>query len=222
MKHLYESKEVKYFSTIRKDLIKLLPTNPRQKVLEVGAAKGDSLVYIKDNKLAEEVIGIDLFKMPDTNQTNPAIDAFYIADIEKDDLGYLQLNYFDVIICGDVLEHLLDPWATVERLSHFLTTGGIFIASIPNIRNIRALKKIFLSGSFEYTSSGLFDKTHFRFFCKKNASALLSTHNLKVEGCISNLVNNKAFSPARLVNSLTFRLFEEFLSLQYLVVSKKF
>lgn len=221
MEHLYESKELWYFSTVRRDLIKLLPSKSEQKVLEVGAGKGDTLLYIKENKLAGEVVGIDVFEMPNTNQSNPKVDAFYIANVENDDLSYLKLQYFDVIICGDVLEHLLDPWSAVERLSHFLKSGGIFIASIPNIRHITALSTIFFKGDFKYASSGLLDKTHFRFFCKKNAVALLNTADLSVQSCYPSFVNNKLFSPSKLANFLTFRLFEQFISLQYLIVAKK-
>ena len=227
MKHLYDHKEAAYFSPVRTDLVRndliaLLPINPSQKVLEIDAAKGDTLVFIKENNLAAETVGVDLFELPNTNQTHPIIDSFHIADIEKDEFTFLQKNYFDVIICGDVLEHLIDPWSAINRLSQFLKSGGVFIASIPNIRHHSALRKIFLKGSFKYDpKGGLFDKTHFRFFCKKDAIALLNTGNLKVTACLPIFYNNKLNSPAKGINAITFGLLEQFISLQYLVVAKK-
>ena len=221
MKDLYQDKETHYFSTIRKDIIRLLPHNPSQKILEIGAAKGDTLVYIKQNKLAQEVVGVDIFEMSGTNQSNSQIDAFHIANIESDGLEYLKQNYFDVIICGDVLEHLLDPWAAVNKLSQFLKKGGVFIASLPNIRHRSAIKKIFLKGDFGYTSEGLFDKTHFRFFCKKNSIALFNTNDLKVEKCLPIFFYNKWSIPAKLINTIPFKIFEEFISMQFLISASK-
>ena len=222
MKHLYKDKTVNYYSTVRKDLLNFLPENSCQKVLEVGAARGDTLVALKENKLAELVVGIDLFQMPGTNQTNPLIDKFIIADIEKDELTELERNYFDVVICGDVLEHLIDPWAAVEKLKGYLKKGGIFIASIPNIRHISVLNKIIFHGDFRYDrAGGLLDKTHLRFFCKKNAIDLFKNNDFdSVEYCAS-FLNYKPLNNSKILNMATFRIFEEFITLQHLVISRK-
>ena len=40
----------------------------------------------------------------------------------------------DLILCLDVLEHLVDPWSVVRRLSPLLAPGGRLIVSVPNIR----------------------------------------------------------------------------------------
>ena len=146
MKNLYQDKDISYYSSVRSDLLRLIPQNPLQKILEVGAAKGDTLVAIKEKKIAKEVVGIDLFEMPGTNQGNPLIDKFLITDIENDNLNSLEPEYFDVIICGDVLEHLADPWSVVVKLGMLLKKDGIFVSSIPNIRHYSTLYKIFEDG----------------------------------------------------------------------------
>ncbi len=222
MKHLYQNKDIYYYSTVREDLINLLPKNPSQKVLEVGAAKGDTLVAIKANKLASEVVGMDFCDMPETNQSNPLIDKFLISDIEKDDFSSLPKNYFDVIICGDVLEHLVDPWAAVQKLQILLKQGGIFIVSLPNIRHVSALYKIVVKGDFQYDpKGGLLDKTHMRFFCKKNAINLFQDNNLSPITYRPNFLNSPNWSKSKFLNLITFTLFEEFLTVQHIVVSKK-
>lgn len=43
----YEIKEKDYFTGTRHDIISLLPKKTGQKVLEIGAGGGDTLVYIK-------------------------------------------------------------------------------------------------------------------------------------------------------------------------------
>lgn len=222
MKHLYQNKDIYYYSTVREDLINLLPKNPSQKVLEVGAAKGDTLVAIKANQLAAEVVGIDFCDMPESNQSNPLIDRFLIADIEKDDLSSLPKNYFDAIICGDVLEHLADPWAAIQKLKMLLKENGLCIVSLPNIRHFSALYKIVVKGDFRYDpEGGLLDKTHFRFFCKKNAIDLFKDSNFQLLSYSPNFLNTRKWSKSRFLNLITFTLFEEFLTVQHIVVSKK-
>ncbi|WP_338873227.1 class I SAM-dependent methyltransferase [Spirosoma sp. SC4-14] len=217
----YIGKEENYYINVREDLISLLPNNSQQRVLEIGAGGGDTLVAIKERQLAIEVIGVDLFSLNNTNQTNSQIDQFLIADIEKDDLPFLN-GYFDVIICGDVLEHLVDPWLAVEKLSNYLKQGGSFIISVPNIRNYRALFNIVFKGTFAYDpSGGIMDKTHLRFFCRKNVSDLFHNSIFLVKDVlpITRFSKYRFSKKVEIFNFLTFNLLEEFLVSQYLGVA---
>ena len=125
-------------------------------------------------------------------------------------------EHFDVILCGDVLEHLVDPWKTVKRMSLYLKPKGYFIASLPNIREIKTLANIVLRGKFMYSNSGILDNTHLRFFCKKDMIDLFEQNGLVVVNIRSNLdllgKGKRAF-----LNRLTFRLFAEFLEGEYLL-----
>ncbi len=217
---LYSEKAEIYFSNTRSDLIKLLPINANSKILEIGSGGGDTLVEIKRRGLAAEVVGVELFSMPNTKQTDPAIDSFFICDIEKD-FPQLQKEYFDVIICGDVLEHLLDPWSIVEELVKHLKPNGLIIASLPNFRFRSALFKVFFKGDFSYTKDGIFDKTHFRFFCKKNIVELFTSRELSVQSIYPNFKFSDKAKRARFLNLFSLGVFEEFLALQFLVVAKK-
>jgi len=219
--NFYAEKNTNYFSTPRLDLIKLLPANPNSKVLELGSGGGDTLVEIKKRNLAKEVVGIELMKIPGSNQSNPLIDRLVIADIEKRDLQ-LPEAYFDVILIGDVLEHLADPWEAVAYLSQLLKKGGVFIVSVPNIRFYTAFYRIYLKGDFAYKKEGLFDKTHLRFFCKKNIEELFTIPSLHIESITAiETVRGDKPSFKSVFNALTFKIFEQFLALQYIVVAKK-
>lgn len=68
-----------------------------------------------------------------------------------------------MVIFGDVLEHLYNPWEVINELKRVLKKNGQIIASIPNINHISILKRL-LAGNWEYENSGLLDKTHLRFF----------------------------------------------------------
>lgn len=215
----YSDKANVYFTRPRKDLISFLPERTGLKILEIGAGGGDTLIELKQSGKASEVTGIELFALDGTYQNNALIDRFIVGNIEeiKPDL---RTNYFDAILFGDVLEHLLDPWSVVKNVSGFLKPGGLLIASIPNIRSRQAFKKIFLEGDFGYTSEGLFDKTHYRWFCKKNMIHLLTPTSFELVSVTSNLELKKG-SGTRILNRLTGRFFEDFLTVQFITVTRK-
>jgi 2-polyprenyl-3-methyl-5-hydroxy-6-metoxy-1,4-benzoquinol methylase len=216
---MYESKGQEYFTLCRMDMLEAIPGNGKNKILEIGAGSGETLLKAKALGLAEEVVGVELVRLGNGKQSHPAIDRFIIGDVEQMDLP-LEQNYFDVVLCGDVLEHLTDPWKTVKKLSTYLKPNGYFIASIPNIREIKTLLKIVLHGDFNYNVAGILDKTHLRFFCKKNMLALFEQSGLTVISIKSNL-DILGKGKRVLLNKLTFRFFSEFLEGEYLLVAQK-
>jgi len=219
----YLIKEKRYFSNIRMDVISLIPTEPGQKILEIGAGGGDTLLYLKEKKLAGEVMGVELLKLPNSNQQHPLIDRFQVADVEKEVINAPE-EHFDIIICADVLEHFADPWSAVTRISRHLKKGGRLIASIPNIRECKTLFRIIFFGDFRYnTRGGIIDNTHLRFFCKKNIKQLLSTDSLFPIYCKPNILLKEVPEgrKRRLINRCTFGLFLDFLAIQYLCIAEK-
>ncbi len=220
---LYTTKTTDYFTQVRTDLVSLLPRNPGQRVLEIGAGGGDTLLYIKQNGLAAEVVGQDIFSLPNTHQTHPQIDRFVIGNIETDPLPY-PAAYFNVVLCGDVIEHLADPWAAIKALTVYLRPGGQLIISTPNFRSLKNFWAIFVLGDFRYDpAGGLLDKTHLRFFCRKNIIDLVQTNELLFRH-IQSINDFPAYRfrwPIRLFNLLTMKRFEEFLTNQYVVVGER-
>ncbi len=130
---LYTSKNKNYFSGTRHDIIKLVPEGSN-KVLEIGCGAGNTLVELKKLGKAEYCAGVDIIDMNQKSKLND----FVLADIENEELPLPQ-RYFDVIICADVLEHLKDPWATLDKLKTYLKKDGILIASLPNVREIKTV-----------------------------------------------------------------------------------
>lgn len=219
----YTSKEKEYFSHVRADVISLLPVQPGQRILELGAAAGDTLLYIKENKLAGEVMGVEMMRLPGSNQQHALIDKFQIANIEQEDIDAPE-EYFDIIICADVLEHTTDPWKCLSRVCRHLKKGGRLIASIPNIREFKTLFQIVVRGDFKYdVKGGILDNTHLRFFCKKNILELMNMGPLSPVYCKPNFLLKEVPQgrKRRVINRLTFGLFVDFLAIQYLCVAEK-
>ncbi len=208
----YSTKKEDYFKNIRRDLISFIDGKKDCKVLEVGAATGATLAYLKKEGIATEVVGVDVVG----GSKNPAIDNFIVGQIEQVDLSQYS-NYFDVIILADVLEHLSDPLEVLKGLKTYLKSDGEFLISMPNIRNAKSLYKIVVKGSFAYEERGVFDATHLRFFCKKDIVKLIADADLRVEQIASSFKLREGNVFVKTLNILTFRLFEEFFTVQYLV-----
>ena len=86
---------------------------------------------------------------------------------------------FEVIVAGDVLEHLVDPWATVERLVPLLAEGGHVVISLPHAGHNAVIASL-IASDFAYQPWGLLDKTHIRFFGMHNIQELCEHAGLKI------------------------------------------
>ncbi len=214
---LYQNKATGYFSNTRNDIISVLPSGKIDRLLEVGAGSGDTLVEIKKRGLASHVTGFELMRLPGTNQENSLIDTFIYGDLDRIESEF-PTALFDVIICGDVLEHLVDPWGILRKLTSLLQPGGTVIISCPNVRHYQMFWAIFIRGSFLYTDYGLLDKTHLRFFCRKDLLSMVEGAGLEAKEVIPTFKFYKG-SRDSILNMLTFGIFEQFFALQYVISS---
>jgi len=212
------SKEKTYFDFIREELINLIPDGDN-KVLEIGCGTGNTSQAVKDKAKAGEVIGVEIVSEA-AEIAKHKLDKIICGDIEILDLPYTE--YFDYIIVGDVLEHLYDPWKVVKKLKKYLKKKGHIIASIPNIRNHRILRNLFLKGCWDYSESGILDVTHLRFFTRKTIVELFRDNGFDELEIVSKFrINPKKNKKYNLINIFTFCLFEEFLTYQYIVKAQK-
>jgi len=90
---------------------------------------------------------------------------------------------FDVIVCGDVLEHLAEPERALEGLARHLAADGAVIVSVPNVAHLW-VRLMLLLGRFDYADRGILDRTHLRFFTLKTFRACLARCGIRVERLI--------------------------------------
>jgi 2-polyprenyl-3-methyl-5-hydroxy-6-metoxy-1,4-benzoquinol methylase len=79
---------------------------------------------------------------------------------------------FDVVLAGDVLEHLPDPTAVLQACREVLGPDGYVVISLPNVAHADVALAL-LDGRFRYNEVGLLDRTHLRFFTKETIQELL-------------------------------------------------
>jgi 2-polyprenyl-3-methyl-5-hydroxy-6-metoxy-1,4-benzoquinol methylase len=80
---------------------------------------------------------------------------------------------FDVIVAGDILEHLPRPERLLALLGPLLAPGGVLMLSLPNVANVTVRATLAL-GRFPYVDRGILDRTHLRFYTRASARALLA------------------------------------------------
>jgi len=144
-------------------------------ILDVGCNKG----YLKQLAVDNDFYGIDF----DEDYLKEAKNAGYNKTFKIDLNNYNEFVYdamFDVIVFGDVLEHLMDPAAVLNFFSkRYLKDGGKIIISLPNVANI-VVRLNLLLGNFDYTDSGILDKTHLHLYTKKTGALLVEECGLKI------------------------------------------
>ena len=86
---------------------------------------------------------------------------------------------FDVIVAGDVLEHLPRPEVLLGSLRSLLKPDGVLLLSLPNVANV-TVRLGLLFGRFRYAPRGILDRTHLRFFTRAGGRALLEESGYRV------------------------------------------
>tara|TARA_B110000908_G_C10154012_1_gene402753 strand:- start:339 stop:992 length:654 start_codon:yes stop_codon:yes gene_type:complete len=210
----YIIKDEKYFKNVRLDIVGFIKNQKGLTVLDIGGGSGGTLLFLKEQGIATK---IHLFDIVDQTKDKNVFNSITIGDINT---TQLYDEKYDVIILSDVIEHMIDPNILINKAKKKLKKNGKLLISLPNIQFIKAMYKVFVKGSFEYEKSGIFDKTHMRFYCKSDMIKLFNNHG--------DLVINKVFSVNKFVNSklsfidkITFGLFSQWLSMQYLLEIEK-
>lgn len=162
-----EDSQSKYYRHSRPELIAQIDNAGR--VLDLGCGAGMISSAIREKCSPKEIWGVEVVpEVAEQARNNPDLDRVLCGDI-TDLLDELPDRYFSHVVAGDVLEHLVDPWKVVAALYHKLEPGGKFICSIPNVRNFSFFLELLFRRRFEYRDSGVMDRTHLRFFTRKDA-----------------------------------------------------
>lgn len=161
------------YTGVRDDLLGLISDTSLGDVLDVGCANGATASVIKERFPGCTVTGIELDAQL-AEQASGRLDRVLHADA----LAGLETltaegKSFDLVLCGDVLEHLVDPWRAL-RLIRGLTRGSV-IVSLPNVAHYTTLWSLFATKRWPYRERGIHDRTHLRFFAAANLPELFAS-----------------------------------------------
>jgi 2-polyprenyl-3-methyl-5-hydroxy-6-metoxy-1,4-benzoquinol methylase len=146
------------------------------RVLDVGCSSG----YLA-RPLAERgntIVGVELDPKA-AREAEEFCELVLVGDVETMDLP-LEPGSFDVVLGGDVVEHLRDPAGTLARLRPLLRPGGRVVLSTPNVANW-AIRLSLLSGRWRYTDRGILDRSHTHLFTRATLAETLERAGYRVE-----------------------------------------
>jgi len=204
-----------YYENPRNDITGLIPADARR-ILDVGCGTGNLGAAIKGSRGGSiEVVGIEID--PDAaSKAKGKLDKVIEGNVETSGLPFPG-GYFDVIIYGDVLEHLIDPWGTLKKHREFLKSKGLVIASIPNVAHYRVIKML-KKKEWRYQDAGILDSTHIRFFTIKSISRMFVEAGFSIESVSHNICGSKI---KKKLNQIFKNCLIDSLAEQYIIAARK-
>jgi len=197
----------------RDEFLSLAPLDTK-KALDVGCGSGGLGVVLREKGI--EVIGIEKNEAL-CNEASGKLNQVFLADIEKFQMPFSK-GYFDCIIYGDVLEHLIEPLTVLKKHREYLNDDGYVIASIPNVRYYKLITRLVFGGTWDYMSKGILDKSHLRFFTLVNIRELFIKAGYDIVKIRRNIVASRGL---KILNLTLFGLLSNFLTYQYYIRVRK-
>lgn len=142
-----------------------------KRVLELGPAAGSVTRALVDNGC--RVVGVEVD--PEAARlVEPVAERVVVGDVSDPAViaSAIDDERFDVVVGGDVLEHLADPLTVLRGCRAALKPGGYVVLSLPNIAHAD-VKLQLLAGRFPYRDTGLLDRTHLHFFTLESVKELV-------------------------------------------------
>ncbi len=144
--------------------------NTAQKVMDVGTARGGFGKALKQVRPDIHLSGVEPNRVM-ADDAGPYYDGFYPMPVEEVMAAH-KLSEFDHVNCGEVVEHLYDPWQLMDWVYGILKPGGTLCISVPNAGHWSVVKEL-MAGQFYYIAIGLQCVGHIRWFTEASVRQLL-------------------------------------------------
>jgi len=164
-----------YYQRKRKELTIFIPKR-YFKVLEIGCAEGN----FRENLNQEcEYWGVEPFAAA-AEVAMKKLDKVLVGTYQEIK-NSLPKYYFDLVICNDVIEHMVDPDEFFQTIKEYINKDGCLVGSIPNVRYISNLFRLLMKKDWKYTDQGILDDTHLRFYTEKSLKRTISENGFVIE-----------------------------------------
>ena len=142
-------------------------------ILDIGCFCGGSGRWLRRRFPDAQLIGIEMLAKA-AEKASPHYDKIIPLAFEEIDFASegLAAGTIDAVIAADVLEHMINPWAALQRLKPLMSAKGVLYISLPNVRNLNVVLGL-AEGRWPYAGSGILDITHLRFFTRQQAVEML-------------------------------------------------
>lgn len=165
-----------YRRSPRPEVMALLPPlKAGLKVLEVGCGEGAFSMGVPGTI---ETWGIEpdlrSAEIAKTRLSKVFVNIFDAVKVE------LPTNYFDLVVCNDVIEHMTDHDAFLRSIKDHMAPGAYLVGSLPNVRFYGNLFNLLVARDWHYQNAGVLDRTHFRFFTMRSVRRSLDEAKFEV------------------------------------------
>jgi 2-polyprenyl-3-methyl-5-hydroxy-6-metoxy-1,4-benzoquinol methylase len=207
-----EVKPADYYSAVRTDMVPLLP-DPLGRVLDVGCGAGSTGSLLRPRH-PDRLVGIEIDPAA-AERARTVYDEVMVGSCEEL-LAGLE-GPFDTILCYDVLEHLVDPWAALAQLHRLGSPGARLHVSVPNARHLSLMVDVMLRGTFAYQAHGHRDDTHLRWFTPRDIEAAIRSAGFLIDSRSHPAISQTRQALARLTGGRS----TEFLVVQWQVLAHR-
>jgi SAM-dependent methyltransferase len=155
---------------------------PGARILDIGCQGGHQLALVAENY--DEAFGLDIARYDDIWRTMPRV-TFLVHDVDSEPLPFPD-NYFDSILCTNVLEHVFDVFGLVGELARTLKSGGTCLVAVPNVAFFRHILHLTLgrvprtgANEFPFNKKQGWDGQHLHYFTHRELEWLLASSGIE-------------------------------------------
>lgn len=152
--------DLKYSGNRRPEILDFVPES-YSRVLEIGCADGEFSYRCLNG--SAEIWAVEPNEMYIEILKSRGFHKVFSQDF-FDCIEELPDGYFDLVVCNDVIEHMVDHERFLMTVKGKIAQGGTLIGSVPNVRYYKVLRDYLFKGEWEYQESGVMDRTHLRWF----------------------------------------------------------
>ena len=176
-----------YYGNVNPTLLELM-RGDEQRVLEFGCGRGVFARAVRQRcPQLSHYVGIDIH-LESVQEAAAAmtsalcrnVDRIAEWDADPELAAAAPADTFDTVILGDVLEHLVDPERCLTHARQLVQPSGRVLACIPNVQDWSVFVQL-VRGSWPRLDSGLFDRTHLRWFTLDDMVRLFNAAGLEVQ-----------------------------------------
>ena len=204
--------------------VQALVSPQAERILDIGCGAGILGAALKQQQDCE-VWGVEVAPALG-EQAQTRLDRTLTGDVEDAAiLAQLPEDYFDVIVCANVLEYLHSPEIVLQQLQLCLREGGTIVACVPNVRHWSIIKNL-LEGRWNTVEAGTIDGSQRHLFTGSGLVTLFADAGYEIGEAQAVRQLNETQIPKGLAASIaefgldTGNLEQESQALQFLLVCR--
>ncbi|OGG87169.1 hypothetical protein A3B87_01075 [Candidatus Kuenenbacteria bacterium RIFCSPHIGHO2_02_FULL_39_13] len=162
--------------------------NLKQKnILDIGCYDGTFLSMIKNKENNFYGLEASNYGCEESLKKGIEVKKFYVNDDEV--LPYENI-FFDLVVAGEIIEHIYDTHHLLLEISRILKPGGMFLITTPNVASFgRRLLLLIGKNPLLEISVSQGNAGHIRYFTFETLKQILEKNNFQILKSKSDIIN---------------------------------